>query len=79
VPWSAAGRGQALTLHATTARLGELVPREGLRQLEAALEEIRRRARNGGRAQREMFIRLEFDEATGDVVAVEIPRRYDWT
>lgn len=67
-----------LTLQTTTARLGELVPRAGLNQLVAALEELQRRAACGRRAPRELMIVLEINEQTGTVEAVLVRKRYDW-
>lgn len=55
-------------------KLGELIPRDALRQLVALLEECRRRALARDRFPKEIRITLELDERTGEVV--EVPRRY---
>lgn len=68
--------GAALT-PAATDRLADLVPRDGISQLAAVLEEFRRRAKAGRKAPRELTIRIELDEESGEVLAIEIPRRYD--
>jgi hypothetical protein len=57
--------------------VAEHLPREGLTQLAAVLEETRRRAKAGRRAPREMTIKLQFDEDTGEVLRMEVPRWYE--
>lgn len=56
--------------------LAELIPRDALRQLVALLEECRRRALARARFPKEIRLTLDLDEHTGEVVEVEIPRRY---
>ena len=57
------------------ARLGELIPRDALRQLVAVLGECQRRAAAKSHVPREVRVVIEIDER-GEVVDVEIPRRY---
>jgi hypothetical protein len=59
-------------------RVAEHIPRAGLAQLVATLDEIQRRASSGHRAPAELTIVLLLDERTGTVVAVELRKRYGW-
>ena len=65
-----------MTHHLIETKLGELIPRDALRQLVALLEECRRRALARARFPKEIRLTLDLDEHTGAVVEVEIPRRY---
>lgn len=58
------------------ARLGELIPRDALRQLVALLEECKRRAQARTRIPKEIRFTLDLDEHTGEVTEAEVPRRY---
>lgn len=64
---------------ALTDRVSEHLPREGLLQLCAVIEELKRRAKSGRPGPREMVIRLALDEQTGRVKAMEVPRWYEGT
>jgi hypothetical protein len=64
--------------HALTDRVAEHLPRAGLQQLCAVIEELKRRAKNGHLAPREVWIALELDPLTGTVQAIVVPRRYGW-
>lgn len=55
------------------------LPRAGLSQLVAVVEEMKRRAQAGRRIPDEIPIKAILDPKTGDVLELEIPRRYGWT
>lgn len=57
-------------------QLRALLPPEGYRQLVATLEEYSRRAKLGKRVPETMLIGLILSRQTGEVVEVEVPRRF---
>lgn len=62
------------------ARLAELMPREGQRQLVAVLEDYRRRGERPDGEDRippEVVVKVILDRK-GRVVEVEVPRRFGW-
>lgn len=71
-------RGPILSAPAIADRVIEHVPRAGLAQLVAALEDIRRRASVTGHSPTELMVVLRLNEKTGVVIDVEVRKRYGW-